>query len=97
MIRGASLACVLSFTVGLSSCDSPSWAWGKGPKTPEARVVASCDFEGAYSQGEQQIHTGCVNNWQWGRKDMLLRADKDTGLGGVGKDRAAGSPRRGRR
>lgn len=48
-----------------------------------ARVIASCDFEGPYSAGEQQVHDGCVNNWQWGRKDMLLKADKDTGRPGT--------------
>lgn len=47
------------------------------------QVVASCDFEGPYSEGEQQIQSGCMNNWQYGRKDMLLRADKDCGRPGT--------------
>lgn len=46
-------------------------------------VVASCDFEGPYSAGDQQIQSGCINNWQFGRKDMLLRADKDCGRPGT--------------
>jgi hypothetical protein len=45
--------------------------------------VASCDFEGPYSQGEQQIHPFCVNNWQWGRKDLLLKADAAAGRPGT--------------
>jgi len=48
-----------------------------------ATVSASCDFEGPYSEGEQQIHDGCANNWQWGRKDMVLRADRDAHRGGT--------------
>jgi hypothetical protein len=50
---------------------------------PAARVIASCDFEGPYSEGEHQIHDGCVNNWQWGRKDMVLQAEKDAGRPGT--------------
>lgn len=46
-------------------------------------VTASCDFEGPYSQGEQQIHEGCINNWQWGRKDMVLSADANSGRPGT--------------
>jgi hypothetical protein len=46
-------------------------------------VVASCDFEGPYSEGDQQVHSGCANNWQWGRKDMLLRADTQAGRPGT--------------
>lgn len=46
-------------------------------------TIASCDFEGPYSAGEQQVQDGCANNWQWGRKDMLLKADKDTGRSGT--------------
>ncbi|MEI6500340.1 MAG: hypothetical protein WCP21_04850 [Armatimonadota bacterium] len=46
-------------------------------------VVASCDFEGPYTAGEQQVQDGCINNWQWGRKDMLLKADRDTGRPGT--------------
>jgi len=48
----------------------------------QAEVVASCGFEGPYSEGDQQIQAGCANNWEWGRKDMLLRADTDTGRPG---------------
>lgn len=48
-----------------------------------ARVVATCDFEGPYSAGEQQIHSGCVNNWQWGKKDMALKAERDAGRPGT--------------
>lgn len=47
------------------------------------QVVASCDFEGPYSQGDQQIQEGCANNWQWGRKDMVLTADADSGRPGT--------------
>jgi len=47
------------------------------------RVVASCDFEGPYSTGDQQIQAGCANNWQWGRKDMVLRADANAGRPGT--------------
>lgn len=49
------------------------------PTTP----VASCDFEGPYSSGEQQLQEGCANNWQWGRKDMLFTADKASGRPGT--------------
>jgi hypothetical protein len=49
----------------------------------QSPVIASCDFEGPYSAGEQQIQEGCGNNWQWGRKDMLLQADKHTGRPGT--------------
>jgi len=51
--------------------------------TTAPQIVASCDFEGPYSEGEQQIQSGCMNNWQYGRKDMLLRADKDCGRPGT--------------
>lgn len=57
--------------------------WTQQGQPPEARVIASCDFEGPYSAGEQQVHDGCANNGQWGRKDMLLKADKDTGRSGT--------------
>lgn len=50
---------------------------------PVSHVVASCDFEGPYSEGDQQIQSGCVNNWQYGRKDMLLRDDRDSGRPGT--------------
>jgi hypothetical protein len=46
-------------------------------------VVASCDFEGPYSTGPQQIQEGCSNNWQWGRKDMLFTADRNSGRPGT--------------
>ncbi|NPV48566.1 MAG: hypothetical protein HPY69_16625 [Armatimonadetes bacterium] len=46
-------------------------------------VVASCDFEGPYTQGDQQIHDGCTNNWQWGRKDMVLAAATNAGRPGT--------------
>lgn len=46
-------------------------------------VVSSCDFEGPYSTGEQQVQEGCANNWQWGRKDMLLKADTNSGRPGT--------------
>jgi hypothetical protein len=49
----------------------------------DSRVIASCDFEGPYSTGAQQIQEGCVNNWQWGKKDMLLRAETDSGRPGI--------------
>lgn len=52
-------------------------------RAQESRVISSCDFEGPYSSGEQQVHDGCANNRQWGRKDMLLKADKDTGRPGT--------------
>ncbi len=48
-----------------------------------ATVVAACDFEGPYSPGEQQVQAGCENNWQWGRKDMLLQADRASGRPGT--------------
>lgn len=53
------------------------------PAEAAPQVVASCDFEGPYSEGDQQIQSGCANNWQYGRKDMLLRADKDSGRPGT--------------
>ena len=53
------------------------------PPTDAVHVVASCGFEGPYSTGEQQIHEGCINNWEWGRKDMMLRADADSGRPGT--------------
>ena len=45
------------------------------PAAAVPQVVASCDFEGPYSQGDQQIQQHCLNNWAYGRKDMLLPAD----------------------
>jgi hypothetical protein len=49
----------------------------------EGKVVARFDFEGPYSAGEQQIQNGCHNNWEWGRKRMLLRAETGTGRPGT--------------
>ncbi|MBU0607149.1 MAG: hypothetical protein KKI08_04645, partial [Armatimonadetes bacterium] len=56
---------------------------GLTPALAAPAVVASCDFEGPYSQGDQQIHAGCLNNWQFGRKDMVLQADRDCGRPGT--------------
>jgi len=53
------------------------------PDDAAPEVIASCDFEGPYSAGEQQVQDGCVNNWQWGRKDMVLAADSDSGRPGT--------------
>ena len=47
------------------------------------QIVASCDFEGPYSTGDQEIQEGCANNWSWGRKDMLFTADRDSGRPGT--------------
>ncbi len=71
MLRTAIVVTVLVLVGGL--------AMSQEPKT----TVAACDFEGPYSGGEQQIHQYCLNNWQYGRKDMLLRADKDCGRTGT--------------
>lgn len=49
--------------------------------TPQ--VISSCDFEGPYSAGENQVQEGCGNNWQWGRKDMVLQADANSGRPGT--------------
>lgn len=43
------------------------------------RTVASCDFEGPYSAGEHAVHQHCSNNWQWGRKEMVLKPERDAG------------------
>ena len=67
----------LALVLGLVSPTSADWVSGQDAKPVAARVVASCGFDGPYSQGEQQIHEGCINNWQWGRKDMMLKADRD--------------------
>jgi len=61
----------------------PAACAAEGSPLPATRVIASCDFEGPYSEGEQQIHDGCANNWQWGRKDMVLKAEKDAGRPGT--------------
>ncbi|NUQ64269.1 MAG: hypothetical protein HUU20_17505 [Pirellulales bacterium] len=50
---------------------------------PQTQVVAACDFEGPYTAGDQQIQEGCGNNWQWGRKDMQVTADKNAGRPGA--------------
>ena len=50
---------------------------GVWAQTETATVAAACDFEGPYSQGDQQVQDACANNWQWGRKDMVLKADPD--------------------
>lgn len=55
----------------------------QNPPVAEPRVIASCDFEGPYSQGEQQIQEGLINNWSWGKKDMLFRAEKNAGRPGT--------------
>jgi hypothetical protein len=56
----------------------------QGPENPPgSTVVAACDFEGPYSTGEQLVHEGCANNWQWGRKDMQLAPDRETGRPGT--------------
>lgn len=48
-----------------------------------ARVIARCDFEGQYSTGEYRVQEGCFNNWEWGRKDMVLQPDRDAGRPGT--------------
>ena len=87
MILGAFLrdkeTVALAFVLRLLCFASVPWARGEDADPFQARVVASCNFEGPYSQGEQQIHEGCINNWQWGRKDMVLEADKDAGRSGT--------------
>lgn len=67
---------VVSLAVLVAACAVP-----RAQEPP--RVVASCDFEGPYTEGAQQIQDGCANNWQWGRKDMVLRADKASGRPGT--------------
>ena len=52
-------------------------------QAPATTVVVSCDFEGPYSSGEQQIQEGCANNWQYGNKHMLFTADKNSGRPGT--------------
>jgi hypothetical protein len=52
-------------------------------RVPTSTVVAACDFEGPYSTGDNPIQAGCTNNWQWGRKDMVLRADQSSGRPGT--------------
>ena len=56
---------------------------GQGGAAPGPHVIASCDFEGPYSTGEQQLQDGLSNNWVWGRKDMLFTADRDSARPGA--------------
>jgi len=58
-------------------------AAGAPDSAAQIEIVAKCDFEGPYSTGDQQIQDGCVNNWQWGRKDMVLKAERDAGRPGT--------------
>jgi len=69
-LRAALIVVVVTSASALMAQDTP-------------RVVASCDFEGPYSAGDNQIQDGCSNNWQWGRKDMSLRADASSGRPGT--------------
>jgi hypothetical protein len=65
--------CLLLATIGAAQ-SQPS---------PSGKVLLSCDFEGPYSTGEHQVQQGCMNNWGWGRKDMVLRPDTASGRPGT--------------
>ena len=83
----------VSLALGLTSV--MPWAvtgWTQQEQSTGPTVIASCDFEGPYSVGEQQTQDGCINNWQWGRKDMLLKADKDAGRPGTAQRRSRSEP-----
>ncbi|MEI6503975.1 MAG: hypothetical protein WCP21_23430, partial [Armatimonadota bacterium] len=71
----------LALAAGLLSLTGQAQSAPTSP--PPVRIVASCDFEGPYSTGEQQIHEGLSNNWAFGRKDMLFRAEKNAGRPGT--------------
>lgn len=70
LVLGLALGLLLSLAAALPAAAAP-------------QVVAACDFEGPYTEGDQQIQSGCLNNWEYGRKDMLLRADKACGRPGT--------------
>jgi hypothetical protein len=61
----------------------PAGAPAQTTSAAAVRVIARCDFEGPYSAGEYQVQEGCRNNWEWGRKDMVLRPETGTGRPGT--------------
>ena len=52
-------------------------------RAADGKIVASCDFEGPYRSGKQEIHDGWLNNWSWGTKDMVFEAERDAGRPGT--------------
>ena len=85
MTRLTARICLLSILTVLTAAlpNSSGEAQSISTASPPARIVASCDFEGPYSQGEQQIQEGLRNNWVFGKKDMQFRAERNAGRPGT--------------
>jgi hypothetical protein len=80
----AGIAVALAIMLGARVPLWPATVQAQATPPPDVRVVAACDFEGPYiTSGEHQILAGCDNNWVFGRKDMLIKAEQDAGRPGT--------------